>query len=45
MKKLKLFAGIFLSFLFSSTILVASDKTPVKGEITMPENLCWFMPV
>ena len=39
MKKLKLFTGIFLTILFSSSILMAEDKTPVKGELTMPENV------
>eukprot|EP00764_Aduncisulcus_paluster_P010217 gnl/Carplike_NY0171/3511_a4742_403.p1 GENE.gnl/Carplike_NY0171/3511_a4742_403~~gnl/Carplike_NY0171/3511_a4742_403.p1 ORF type:complete len:130 (+),score=13.01 gnl/Carplike_NY0171/3511_a4742_403:84-473(+) len=39
MKKLKLFAGIFIASFFISTVLVASDKTPVKGELTMPENV------
>lgn len=39
MKKLKLFTTIFVLLLFVSTVLKASEKTPVKGEITMPENI------
>lgn len=39
MKKLKLFAGLFLTFMFASSILFAADKTPVKGELKMPENV------
>ena len=39
MKKFGLFAGTFFAFLFSASVLVASEKTPVKGELTMPENI------
>jgi mono/diheme cytochrome c family protein len=39
MKKFGLFAGTLFAFLFSASVLVASDKTPVKGELTMPENI------
>ena len=39
MKRLKLFAGVFLTIMFLSSTLFAADKTPVKGELTMPENV------
>ncbi|MBN1985138.1 MAG: heme-binding domain-containing protein [Prolixibacteraceae bacterium] len=39
MKKFGLFAATLFAFLFSASVLVASDKTPVKGELTMPENI------
>ncbi|QGY42509.1 hypothetical protein GM418_02220 [Maribellus comscasis] len=39
MKKLGIPAAIFLAFLFISSTLDASDKTPVRGELNMPENI------
>ncbi len=39
MKKLKHSAGIILALFFVSSILCAADKPPVKGELTMPENI------
>ena len=39
MKKLKHFTVSFLTLLFASSVLLASEKTPVRGELTMPENI------
>ena len=39
MKKLNLFAGLFLSFFFVSFMLSASDNTPTKTQVKMPEDV------
>ena len=39
MKKMNFFAGLFLTFFFASLMLSASEKTPTKNPVKMPENV------